>query len=175
MERIALTPALVKELLDDGYTQNQIAELTGYTRQWISKIVRRHGLREKTPREVTLEHYPWKTGERFHDSTVNRSMRDHAEYYATGRDGMPAWKLERLRSFYRHLINENVVVEFDPAIPGMDPEETRTGDWGDTVGGFVFRPREHRDGDLMIRVNKHTRLTKQGELIWRLPLPEEIP
>lgn len=173
MIRIALTPALVKELLDAGYKQNEIAAETGYSRQYISKYIHRHGLRKKTPRELALEHYPWETGERFHESVFNRAMRHHAEYYATGGEGMQEWKLKRLSTFYRHLINENLVVEFDPDIPGLDPEEIRTGQWGDSVGGFAFRRRRSSDGELIIRVNRHTRLTKQGELIWRMP--PELP
>lgn len=173
MNRIALTPELVMELLDAGCNQNRISELTGYTRQYISKYIKKHKLKDPTPRQVALKHYPWRTGERFHDSYINRCMRDHAEYIATGGEGMPEWKLVDLRGFYKNLISNDLVIEFDPAIPGLEPGETRPGGYGDRVGGFALRQKKASDGDLMIRVNQHTRLTKQGELIWRLP--PELP
>lgn len=144
------------------YTQNDIAAHFGVTRQYVS-WVKRHKSRSfsETPREVALKHYPWKTGERFHNAAPNRRMRDHAEFMATGGKGMARFKLERLLWFYRFLRNENVVVEFDPNIP---PIEGVSSD-----GGFAYRPRKDSDGDLIIRVNEHTTLTPEGKMLWRFP------
>ena len=141
------------------YTQNEIAAIAGVSRQRISQIKRSSGSYSKTPRERVLEHYPWKTGERFHNAWINRRMRDHAEYMATGGKGMDSLKLQELRWFYDKLERENVVIEFDPNISGE----------ADSVGGFAYRPRKSSDGDLMIRVNEHTKLTAEGMALWVIP------
>ena len=70
-------------------------------------------------------------------------------------------KLKRLRSWWRKLYDDNVVLEFDPnlpPVPGVAPN-----------GGFRYVKRRKSDGDLLIRVNKHTVLTEEGELIWCWP------
>lgn len=143
------------------YTQNDIAAEIGVSRQRISQIVLSNPRRSETPRRIALKNYPWKTGERFHNASPNRRMRDHAEYMATGGKGMDVAKLQRLRWFYDKLESENVVVEFDPSIP---PIEGVSSD-----GGFAFRPRKDSDGDLIIRVNEYTTLTETGKMIWRFP------
>lgn len=144
------------------YTQNDIAEMFGVTRQYVSWVKRNKARSySKTPREIALENYPWKTGERFHNASPNRRMRDHAEYMATGGKGMDASKLQRLIWFYNFLESENVVVEFNPSIP---PIEGVSSD-----GGFAYRPRKDSDGDLIIRVNEHTTLTEKGKMLWRFP------
>lgn len=71
---------------------------------------------------------------------------------------MSEYKLARLRSFYRKLREENLVVEFDPNIPPSP---------GIKHGGFAYRDRTPEDGDLLIRVNEYTNLTDQGKIIWR--------
>jgi hypothetical protein len=89
-------------------------------------------------------------------------MRDHGEYAATGGKGMSKDKLDRLRSFYRKLRTENLVLEFDPSIEPIPGVSSR--------GGFAFRERTEADGDLLIRVNGHTFMTDEARMIWRLPL-----
>jgi hypothetical protein len=71
-------------------------------------------------------------------------------------------KLTRLRAFVKMLRDENLVVEFDPDLP---PEDGVSG----TAGGWAYRKRRKRDGDLLVRVNEHTHLTDEGRTIWRLP------
>ncbi|QBI97931.1 immunity repressor [Mycobacterium phage Orange] len=58
------------------------------------------------------------------------------------------------------LRDDDVVLEFDPSIepyPGM------------AGGGFRYVPRRLEDEDLLIRVNEHTNLTEEGEMIWCWP------
>lgn len=170
-----LTPSDIEELkrkinpeTGKKYTQNDIAKLFGVTRQYVSWVKRNKARSfSKTPRETALEHYPWKTGEKFHNASPNRRMRDHAEYVATGGRGMNEEKLRRLVWFYDFLERENVVVEFDPNIPPKPGVSS--------VGGFAYRPRRDSDGDLMIRVNEHTTLTEMGKKLWRMPPPEKRP
>lgn len=148
------------------YTQNDIAAETGLSRQRISQIKLAGRRYTMTARERVLQHYPWKTGERFHEASPNRRMRDHAEYMASDNGkGMSPEKLQRLVWFYQRLKRDNVVVEFDPTLP---PEPGVS-----SVGGFAYRPRRKSDGDLIIRVNQYTTLTDEGEDLWRFP--EEWP
>lgn len=88
-----------------------------------------------------------------------RSLRDHAEFVVTG--AISTHRLKRLRAFYRKLREADVVVEYNPAIPPQ-PGVSRN-------GGFALRSRRPADGDLMIRVNEYTRLTREGRTLWRLP------
>lgn len=146
------------------FTQNDIAEEVGVSRQRISQIVLSNPRRSETPRQTAMRNFPWKTGERFNKAAPNRRMRDHAEYMETRGKGMPKWKLQRLYWFYKFLEENDVVVEFDPNLPPIEGVSS--------VGGFAYRPREKSDGDLIIRDNEHTTLTEEGRWIWRMP-PEK--
>lgn len=143
------------------YTQSDIAKMHGVSRSYISWI--KHNKADsytQTPREEAMEHYPWDIGVKFHDAAPNKRMRDHAEFISTGGEDMSEDKLQRLEWFYRFLADENVVLEFDPNLPPTKRVKT---------GGFAFRPRLDSDGDLIIRVNEHTKLTEQGCILWRFP------
>jgi hypothetical protein len=66
--------------------------------------------------------------------------------------GMSQDSRDRLRSLYRRLREDDVVVEFDPSFPSTPGLALD--------GGFALRPRTKADGKLLIRVNEHTRLTR---------------
>lgn len=155
---------LIEDLRKRGFNQNQIAEMTGKSRQYISKVKRSRDGYYRSPREIAMEHYPWDTGEKFHEAQPNRMMRHHFEYMVTDGEGMQEWKLEHLRRFYLRLKAEDLVVEFDPAIPPGDL---------DLFGGFAYRKRRPIDGKLIIRVNQHTRLTDEGKRL--LVFPKVLP
>lgn len=162
-----LTPELIDELRqrtnpETGrpYTQNEIARLFGVSRQYVSKVKRSQPGWHRTPREIVMEHFPWEVPSEFQGHWVSHMMRDHAEFMATGGRGWPEWKKVELNRFYDKLEREGVVVEFDPDIPPQP---------GISIGGWAYRRRRKSDGDLIIRVNRHTKLTKEGRRIWRMP------
>lgn len=159
-EHPKLTLAVIETLKNKGYNQSEIAEMYGVTRQAVSWHKRHYG-GSLTPREMVLQHFPWSVPSSMSRNSPYRRLRDHGEFIATGGVGMDALKLGRLRSFYKKLREENVVVEFDPHI-APDPGTALT-------GGFAYRPRRKADKDLLIRRNIHTFLTKQGRMIWRFP------
>lgn len=132
----------------------------GVTRQAISWHKRQYG-GQLTSRERVLQHWPFIVPEALSQSSLNRRLRDHGEYVATNGVDMTVDELQRLGAFYATLRNENLVVEFDPAIPPEPGVSTR--------GGWALRPREAVDADLLIRVNEHTHLTAEGRDIWRFP------
>ena len=143
-----------------GLSQSDIAELFGVTRQAISyHKVTYNG--QKTPREIALEHFPWKVPARLNQCAPYMRMRDHAEFMATGGEGMEPWKLKRLRGFYTKLRRYDLVVEYDPVLPPMPGVSNR--------GGFAYRHRCEDDGDLIIRVNDHTTMTPEGAELWVFP------
>lgn len=173
--RSGLTAEIVDQLLREGWTQNRIAVEYAVSRQYVSKLKRSLASYYRTPRQIVMAAYPWKTGEQFHDSKRNKVMRDHAEYMATGGKGMSDEKLYRLYRFYKFLSDHNKVLEFDPTIPPSNGDGSpRYENDQDSVGGFAFRDRKDSDGDLIIRVNAYTNLTEEGKVIFRMPpvLPE---
>ncbi len=144
-----------------GWNQSEIAREYGVTRQYISWIVHEYGGR-LSPRSLVLEeHFPWTVPGHMQSASVCRRLRDHAEFVTTWGMGMSQDSRDRLRSLYRRLREDDVVVEFDPSIPSTPGLALD--------GGFALRPRTKADGKLLIRVNEHTRLTREGRTLWELP------
>ena len=164
-DRGRITLEMIEALKNQGLNKSEIAARFNITKQAVSYHKATYN-GAKTPRELVLENFPWKVPEAMCQTSPYRRLRDHGEYMATQGKGMSDDKLKRLRAFYRKLRDEDVVVEFDPKIPPRVGVSNK--------GGFAFRPRTRSDGDLIIRVNKHTTLTTEGRLIWCLPT-EGIP
>lgn len=155
-----LSLSIVEDLKNKGFSQSEIAEMFGVTRQYISWIKHTYG-GTLTPREIVLQHFPFEVPAILTQASPYRRLRDHGEFVATGGKGMSKDKLDRLRAFYNKLRDEQVVLEYDPSIPPIPGVSNK--------GGWAFRGRVSADGDLLIRVNEHTRLTEQGRMIWRFP------
>lgn len=163
-----LTPALINELKARNVSQAEIARMYGVSPSYVTWIKRNYGGVIKSPYETIRELWPWKVDTRFQDASVHKRLRDHLEFMALGnsRFDVSSYRRGLLRGFYRKLKNENLVVEFDPEIPPSD---------GIFTGGWAFRTKTTLDGDLIIRVNEHTRpLDTRAKMIWRFPpeLPE---
>lgn len=155
-----LTISAIEALRRKGYNQTEIAEMYGVTRQAVSWHKVAYG-GELSTRQIVAKAWPWDTKTPHSKSTAYMRMRDLGEYMATGGRGMSVDKLNRLRVWLAYLREQNVVLEFDPELPpqpGLSP-----------YGGFAYRKRRKSDGDLLIRVNKHTKLTEAGKRIWRFP------
>lgn len=162
--RSPLIFSVVEELRKKGYNQSEIAEMHGVTRQAVSWQKHTYG-GALTPRQIVHKAWPWKTSLPHSKSKAYQRLRDHGEFMATGGKGMNDDKISRLISWWAKLRDENIVLEFDPSFPplaGVAPQ-----------GGFRYVPRLESDSDLLIRVNEHTNLTEEGELIWCWP-PEEV-
>lgn len=86
-----------------------------------------------TPLETVRQLFPWNVAPRFADHPLNRIMREHGDYVATGGRGMSGEVLFRLETFYHKLHSENLVIEYDPA------------------SGFHYRERLDSDRGLIIR------------------------
>lgn len=156
--------SVIEELRRKGYNQTQIAEMHGVTRQAVSWHRRTYG-GELTPRQIVNEAWPWVTNNEHSRTKGYQRMRDHGEFMATGGKGMSDEKMARLRSWWRKLRDEDVVLEFDPdlpVVPGVAPR-----------GGFAYQPRLDSDGDLLIRVNEYTDLSDEGRRIWCWP-PDSV-
>lgn len=169
--RPQLTPALVEELrgrvnpeTGKRYTQTEIARMWGVSRQRVSQLKHELAHFARSPRERAMEVFPWRVEAAYKQSSLNKRLRDHLEYMATGGEGMDAEKLERLPAFWRMLREHDAVVEYHPAIPPSEKFGT---------GGWALRPRKREDGDLIIRVND---LAEMTELAYRLlRFPENPP
>ncbi|OHT67787.1 repressor [Mycobacteroides chelonae] len=156
-----LSLAVVEDLKNKGLSQSEIAEMYGVTRQYVSWIKHTYG-GTLTPREAILQHFPFEVPTALSQTSPYMRLRDHAEYIATGGDDMSPIKLSRLRSFYRKLRDQNLVLEYDPSIAPIKGVSNK--------GGWAYRDRVAEDGDLLIRVNEYTRLTEEGrQRIWRFP------
>ena len=158
--KFVLSIGLIEELKRAGYNQNDIARAIGVSAQAVTYHKQTYN-GSRTPREEVMEHFPWKVPEEFTNNSPYKRIRDHAEFIATGGEGMSQDKLSRLRGFYRKLRKQNAVLEFVPEIPPIKGVCNQ--------GGFILRKRKPSDGDLIIRVNEYTDLTEEGEMIWRFP------
>lgn len=156
----------IEALERKGLSKNQIAEILEVTRQSLWRFVSQHRT-ERTPRQFVAEHFPWKVPAAMMQTSPHKRMRDHGEWMSTGGEGMSFDKLQRLRRWYKFMREENVVLEFDPEIPPNPGVSNR--------GGFAYRPRVESDGDLLIRVNRHTVMTSEGRIFWALPEPGDEP
>ncbi|ANA87018.1 immunity repressor [Gordonia phage Strosahl] len=155
-----LSKEVIESLKSQGHNQTEIAEMFNVTRQAVSWHIRTYGGRMST-RQVVNEAWPWETEFKHTKAVPYRRLRDHGEYMRTGGKGMSEDKLNRLKKWWKKLRDEDIVVEFDPEIPPT-PGVAKT-------GGFAYRPRVIGDDDLLIRVNEHTNLTDEGEMIWCWP------
>ncbi|AXH46809.1 immunity repressor [Mycobacterium phage Acolyte] len=159
--RAPLLPSVIEELRRKGYNQSQIAEMHGVTRQAVSWQKKTYGGR-LTTRQIVQQAWPWQTTKAHGKSKAYQRLRDHGEYMRVGDfSTMSEDKKKRLLSWWKMLRDKDVVLEFDPNLPpepGVAPH-----------GGFRYVPRKASDDDLLIRVNKYTNLTEQGEMIWCWP------
>lgn len=158
------TPAIIQALLNTGVTQAGIARMFGVSRQAIHDTCIRYGLKRQTRQEMLADVWPFKVPVELSNQYLFQLLRDHAEYMLTNGKGMTEDRLKRLRSFYRRLRDEDLVVEYDPDIPpepGVSPQ-----------GGFAYRQRRKSDRGLLIRVNGHTNTTEQGRDLWKFPAQE---
>jgi hypothetical protein len=158
--KTALALSVIEELRRKGYNQSEIAEMHGVSRQAVSwhKIVYGGFM---TTRQIVNKAWPWKTTVPHSKASAYQRLRDLGEYQATGGHGMSEDKLKRLKSWLNFMRDNNFVLEFDPELPpepGVSP-----------YGGFAYRKRKASDGDLLIRVNKHTEMSEEGHMIWCFP------
>ncbi len=158
--KYVISIGLIDELKRKGFNQSQIAAMFDVSRQAVSyHKVTYNGSR--TTREEVGDHFPWKMPVEVGRQSPARRIRDHGEYMATGGKGMSEDKLKRLRTFYKKLKDEDLVLEYSPDFEPVKGFANK--------GGFRLQPRRPEDGDLLIRVNEHTTLTPEGLIIWRFP------
>lgn len=157
-----LSAEAVRSLVNEGESWAAIARILGTSRQNVQQFAKRNGIEPpKTPRREVDEHFPWKVPGNQQAAMPYQRLRDHGEYVVSGGRGMQERKLKGLRSWYQLLRKYNYVLEFDPDQPPI---------YGvSQYGGFAYRDRQESDGNLLIRVNEHTRLTSRGRLIWVFP------
>lgn len=151
-------------LRNKGLNDTEVAKVLGITKQGVSWHLRRAGV--KTLSERVREYMPWEiTGPQVKTNPY-RQLRLHLEYREAGVSGISEGDRQRLRDLYRRLEEFSVVVRFDPDIPPYP---------GQKYGGFEFVPREESDGDLILRVDKHTKIPADGRERWSLPAREDWP
>jgi hypothetical protein len=95
--RNKLSLAVVEDLKNKGFSQSEIAEMFGVTRQYVSWIKHTYG-GSLTPREAVLQHFPFKVSTDQSQTSPYRRLRDHGEYIATVGKGMSEDQLKRLRT-----------------------------------------------------------------------------
>jgi hypothetical protein len=169
-----LTPALIEELKNRinpatgrFYSQSDIADMFGVTRQHVSWVKHQTDGYSRTLREQVLATFPWgDEAKPFSKAHAARMLRDHAEYMVNGGQYWPEYRRARLLRWYRRLRDEGLVVVFNAEIP---PSE------GNRLGGYAYQPREERDGELIVRVDEPAELSEQAVVIWRFPpeLPDD--
>ena len=158
-EAKGITTARVAELLED-FTPAEVARLLDVSRNTIAYHAKKAGY--VSPQEQVRELLPWQ------DLTPEdnrawpyRMVYSHLEYMVTGGRTMSNDKLEKLAQFYEGTIIEfDTVVEFDPNI------------WpapGRKYGRWQYTPRRPEDENLIVRINKYTRIPDANRDMFRLP------
>lgn len=164
-----ITHSMVKELVDiHGLSLTEAAEALGVSKQLANYHLHNTGPGYTSPARAARESMPWKDiqPEHIHGATPYARAAWHAEYIATGGEGMSKNKLRYLRQWYQRLTKYNEVLVYDPAIP---PHR------GVATGGWDYVPREESDGELLFRANEYTTVTDETKVDWRLPDEEDWP
>ncbi|AIT13391.1 immunity repressor [Mycobacterium phage Equemioh13] len=167
--RKPLTLSTIEDLVRKGFNYRQIGDMHGVTRQAVEWQVKTYGGRLNTRQQVK-ELWPFETKVIHSKSKSYQRLRDHGEYMRQlSFKGFSEEKKKRLIAWWKMLLDQNVVLEFDPNIepyPGM------------AGGGFRYVPRTDEDEDLLIRVNEHVRpeildedgtLNAKAESLWTWP------
>jgi len=157
---------MIQELLNRGFSQTEAAGLLGTTKQNVQYHLKKGGARFEDVTAQARNLLPWDVDldREFNRATPYLRALWHAEYRLTRGNGMSESKLRYLRQWYDRMTE--FVLEYDPSIP---PHR------GVATGGWVYRPREKRDGDLLVRVNEYTKFGRGEKKYWRLPSREEWP
>lgn len=159
--RLKASPSEISALKAKNYSQRQIAKILGVSPSYITWIAREYGGVVPSPRDTKNEMWPWAVPSEFRTAAPALRLRDHLDVASGGGKNLSPKRRALLRGFYKRLLENNEVVEFDPTIP---PHE------GVFTGGWAYRPRTEADGELLIRVNEYTKpLTERMKLIWRFP------
>lgn len=146
-----------------GWSHQRIAEEYGVSKQRVSQVSKMEAAQPFRPHRSVLRETYWPFGAipyHFTHANQHKRLSDHLSYVTPDSElSKPA--LDRLRGFYKRLIDNDEVVEYDPDIP---PSEDNV------YGGWAYRPRIPADGDLIIRENQYTRpLYPADRVIWRIP------
>lgn len=162
LHEAGLDISMIRQLKNKGFNQTEISDLYGVTRQAVSDKWRKYG-GELSARQRVKKAMPFTNEGKFSRAYPLQMLRDHAEFVLEGRvDKWSTKRVERLRAFYKRLRDNNEVVEYDPDIP-PNPGVSKP-------GGFAYRAREPRDGNLLIRVNEYTNPTEyEGKNVWQFP------
>lgn len=162
-----MTPDTIRFFRDQGRSDAWIGRLFGVTRQAVSKMAKAYGL-PKSKHRIARDSAPFLVNAKMNRATVAQRLRAHRLYVMfPDSHGLTDKEISRLRSFYEKLKNEGLVVEFDPTIPPNPGVSAQ--------GGFAYRKRETRDGDLLLRLNEHTYVEDEYEgssfyETWSFPL-----
>lgn len=167
-----LTGEEIDQLIREGRTETWIGREYGITQQAVHYARFNAGGRPrtnvyKTTRDRAKDFFPWKkVGAAVTESVPWRMLKAHSVWQARHREeDLTPKELRRLVSFYRRLLTEGLIVEFDPTIP--------PGEWD--YPGFALRDRVESDRDLLIRTNDRTDLSSVPMRVhWSFPtvMPE---
>lgn len=156
----------VLTMYDGGMFYAEIGSVFGVSRQAVYDLLTRTGGVPKTPRHRAKNALPWDIHGEMVNAAQYQNILRHLEAQQGGLARMSKEKRRKLRGFYRTLSEHNVVVRFDPSLPPLP---------GQAYGGFEYVPRKESDGNLIVRVDKHTKLPRNGRELWALPAEEDWP
>jgi len=149
-------------LLNKGFTRTEIALEYGVTPQAVNwHLNEKHGGEPyKDPRQEAMEHIPWEVSPDHKISSGYHRLREHVKYVALGSGRLSDAEIHKLRTWYGKLESLGVVLEYDPSV---QPTPTQS------HGGWRYVPREERDDDLIIRVNRLAKMSDEAHIIFRRP------
>lgn len=153
-------------LYDGGMSYAEIGSVFGRTRQAVYDTLVRTGGAPETPLHRAKNAIPWEIHGKMANAAPYQNILRHLEAVQGGLERMSKEKRRKLRGFYRTLSEHDVVVRFDPDLPPLP---------GQVYGGFEYVPRKESDGNLIVRIDKNTKLPRKGRELWAIPAEEDWP
>lgn len=154
-----LSPESVVSMMSKGIKQIEIAQKYGVSRQYVGQLAKRGGY--VSPITMVQENLPWDVAPQHLRNTAYKALTLHGHYRLSPETLRQASASKKLRALYGRLINNDVVIDYDPSYPAVP------GLLG--AGGFAFVPREEEDENFIIKIRPGIRLTRLGNQLWRFP------
>lgn len=146
-----------------GWTMQRIADRAGVSRQSVHMLLRRYHPSARQAANRYLQIFKGLTSDESQTYT-GTLIRAHVTL-RLGPDEVPEYTTNRLVGFWHKLTL--AVIEYRPG--------TRINNYPERGTGWLYLPREPRDGNLVIRPNEHTEAIGAADLwVWQAPTAIEL-
>lgn len=145
-------------MLENGFTQADIARLFGVTRQYVNQLAKRGGRLPLGP--TVTANLPWEVDKAYRSNSLYGALRLLGNYNLDP-NSLRGSSIGKLHAFLRKATLYDLVLDYNPdypAVPGYS--NTR---------GFAWCRRKSEDEDFVVKVRSGVVITPIGNKIWRIP------